>query len=115
MMICGTYGSKRKSCNNCNSFMLWGVAYGHCLVHREDFPAQYVCNKFKKYKPHKYFKEILINDKKYYIDRYVNDKKTVFTVFIDSDSSVLKDIECKYFYTLRDVINAIKEVEFNKI
>lgn len=112
MIICGTYGAKRRSCKNCTNFMLWGVSYGYCLMHGEDFPAQYVCSKFKKYKPHRYLKQIAINNIVYCIDSYIHDNKTVFIVLVNGESMVLRDVENKYFYTLRDVMNAIKEDAF---
>lgn len=109
MIICGTYGSKKRSCNYCKNFMLWGVTYGFCITHAKDFPAQHVCKRFKKHKEHRYLKEIYIHNRIYYIDCYVNNKKTMFVVLVNDNSSTLRDVEGKYFHTLRDVMNAIKK------
>lgn len=107
MIFCGTYGSKRKSCNNCYYFMLWGVSYGYCMKHKEDFPAQYVCKKFKKFHAEPW-KQIYINNKIYDIDLYNEDKRTDFLVH-NSDKEL---IVIGRYHTLRDATNAIKEDAF---
>lgn len=112
MIVCGTYGSKRKSCKNCNNFMLWGVTYGHCFVHGEDFPAQHACDNFKKYKPYRYLKQVLINDIVYCIDCYTHEKKTYYLVLVNGEDINTRDVESECFYTLRDVMNAIKKDAF---
>lgn len=108
MIFCGTYGSKRKSCNNCRYFMLWGVVYGHCTKHNEDFPAQYSCNKFKKDSVYDVFKQMLVNDIVYDIDVSNSNAGTMFLVHSNRDGITAVGMYC----TLRDAMNAIKEDAF---
>lgn len=108
MIICGTYGSKKRSCNNCHHFMLWGVTYGYCIKHKEDFPAQHTCKGFKKFTIEPW-KQIFMNNNIYDIECFHNDdKKTVFLVH--SNAEELTTIGG--YYTLRDAMNAIKKDAF---
>lgn len=97
MIFSGTYRAKKKSCLNCNHFMLWGTSYGYCLKHNEDMYCANICSKFRTVKYYLPYKEIYVNETRYVVEKFNCAKMLVYTVEKWTDEGVM------YLKELNDV------------